>query len=107
MKANIYIESDLIGSTHFKIADIGMGGIIGDLSPNENYKKYRPKIQSLTENKGIANSEDFKFIIKLNDNQILNPEGGIGITDMKGYNEIIIESAGNPYEIIQIIDKLL
>lgn len=105
MKANIYIENELIGITNFRIADESMGGIIGDFLPTENYEKYKNKIQSLSESKGIANVSDFNFKLELEDNLILNPEGGIGITDLKEFDEIIIESAGNERGIIERIKK--
>lgn len=105
MKANIYIENEIIGTTNFRIADESMGGIIGDFLPNENYEKYRNEIQSLTESKGIANVSDFNFKLELKDYQILNPQGGIGITDLKDFDEIIIESVGNEQEIIERIKK--
>ena len=38
--------------------------------------------------------DDFDYRITLPDNSELNSEGGIGITDVLGFNEIYIESAG-------------
>ena len=105
MKAKIFIKEDYIGNTNFRIADERMGGIIGDLIPNESYKKYQGIIQSLTEKKGIANISDFNFRIIINDGYELNPIGGIGITDSEKFNEIIIESAGNELKIIDRIKK--
>jgi len=103
MKAKIFITNDLIGETTFRITDESMGGIIGDLIPNENYKKYKTKIQFLTEENGIANISDFNFRILVDDKIELSPEGGIGITDMEEFNEILIESAGNNRKIIERI----
>ncbi len=105
MKANIYINNELIGFTNFRIADESMGGIIGDFVPNNNYGKYKTEIQLLTENKGIANISDFNFKIELDNNHILNHEGGIGISDFEEFDEIIIESAGIEQEIVERIKK--
>ena len=104
MKGKIYIDEDLIGETIFKMADESMGGIIGFFIPTSNYEKYKKKIQFLTKEKGIANISDFNFSITIENEEELNPRGGIGITDIKGY-EIIIESAGNEQSIIEKIKK--
>jgi hypothetical protein len=39
-------------------------------------------------------SKDFNFKILLADNSELKSDGGIGITDLKGFDEIYVESAG-------------
>jgi hypothetical protein len=103
MNAKIFINNELIGETNFRISDESMGGIIGNLNQNNNYEKYKSKIQLLTEKNGIANISDFNFRILINNKKELNPEGGIGITDFKEFDEIIIESAGNNQETIEII----
>ncbi len=103
MKAKVYINENVVGTTNLKISDESMGGIIGELVPNENYNLYKSNIQSLSEKKGIANCSDFDFILELDNKQKLNPEGGIGISDFKDFNEIIIESAGNSNEIMELI----
>ncbi|MEY3240195.1 MAG: hypothetical protein RIR11_1633 [Bacteroidota bacterium] len=77
-----------------RISDESMGGIIGDLILNENYQRYKNRIQSKTEEKGIANVSDFNFRFLIDDYE-LSPEGGIGITDFIEFDEIIIESADN------------
>ena len=105
MKAQIYINHDCIGETNFRLVDESMGGILGDLITNDAYEKYKIKIQSLSEKKGIANISDFNFRILIDNKRQLNPEGGIGITDIKEFDEIIIESTGNRQEIIERIKK--
>jgi hypothetical protein len=54
MKAKILIDNEVIGTTNFRIADESMGGIIGDLTTNENHKKYKAEIQSLADSKGVV-----------------------------------------------------
>ncbi len=105
MKANVYIGNDLIGTTNFQISDETMGAVIGDFFPNEHYKKYQTKIQSLTKDKGIANMSDFKFKLEIEEKHIVSPAGGIGIIDSKELDEIVIESAGNGKEIIERIKR--
>jgi hypothetical protein len=61
MKAKVFIDHDEIGSANFKIIDKSMGCIQGQLTPTENYKKYRKRIQELYNKKGIANIEDLNF----------------------------------------------
>jgi hypothetical protein len=70
-----------------------MGVIGGELLPNINYRKYQPTIQEHYERNGISNNHDFNFRILL-DNLELMPEGGIGVTDSKEFNEIFVESGG-------------
>ena len=100
----VYIDEKIIGTADFKISDESMGGIIGDFIPNESYQNYKNQIQSISENKGIANISDFNFRILIDGNE-LKPVGGIGITDLKEFDEIIIESAGNNQELIERIKK--
>jgi hypothetical protein len=101
MKGTVFIDNEEIGSVDFKVFDESMGGIQGDMNPTENYKKYKKQIQELFDKKGIANVEDFNFKIVLEDNTELRPEGGIGVTDSKDFDEIIVESAGLDYRIIE------
>src|SRR5687768_5520853 len=101
MKGTVFIYNAEIGSADFKVIDESMGGIQGELNPTENYKKYKVQIQELFDKKGIANSEDLNLRIVLDDNTVLRPEGGIGITDSRDFNEILIESAGLESEVIE------
>lgn len=100
MKSKIYIDDDCIGVTTFQIVDESMGAIGGKLIPNDNYEKYREKIQKLTEKNVIANVSNFNFRIVIDDTE-LEPEGGIGITDFEIFEEIEIETAGNKRELIE------
>jgi hypothetical protein len=93
MLGQIFIENDLIGDVNFRIIDESMGVIGGDMIPNMNYGKYQPIIQEHYERNGISNIHDFNFRIIL-DSIELKPEGGIGITDSKEFDEIIVESGG-------------
>lgn len=94
MKAYLYIDNDQIGEVDFAITDESMGGIGGNLAPNDNYKKYQPTIRQHFEKQGISNSDNFNFRIILSDYTELQPEGGIGITDSKDFDKIYVESAG-------------
>ena len=71
-----------------------MGVIGGNLVPNINYAMYRPKVQRQCDLKGVANVIDFNFRIILAGNTELSPEGGIGLTDIRGFEEIYVECAG-------------
>ncbi len=106
MKAYLYIGNDIIGEVNFSIIDESMGGIGGDLITNDNYKKYQPAIRQHYERQGISNIDNFNFRILLEDNTELKPEGGIGVTDSKDFDEIYIESAGLDSEILDKIKML-
>lgn len=93
MIGELFIQHEKIGEVDFKIIDEGMGVIGGEFLPNTNYQKYEPTIQEHYERNGISNIHDFNFRILL-DNIELMPEGGIGITDSKEFNEIFVESGG-------------
>lgn len=94
MTGFIYIDSDKIGEVDFEIIDETMGSIGGQLIANDNYKKYQSIIQSHCDKKGIANITDFNLKILLANNTKLSPQGGIGITDIKDFEEIYVEVAG-------------
>ncbi len=93
MIGQVYIEKEIIGEVDFKIIAESMGVIGGNLIPNSNYLKYQPVIQEHFERNGISNIHDFKFRVILDEIE-LKPEGGIGITDSKEFDEIFVESAG-------------
>jgi hypothetical protein len=105
MKGIVFIDNDEIGSADFKVIDESMGGIQGELNPTQNYKKYKKRVQDLFDKKGIANVDDFNFKIILDNKTELKPEGGIGITDSSEFDEILVESAGLDYKIIEIINN--
>lgn len=101
MKCIINIGDETIGEGDFEVIDDSMGAIGGLFIPNENYTKYQVLVQSHCNNKGISNIDDFDYRITLPDNSELDPEGGIGITDIQDFNEIYIESAGlNQYQLL-------
>ena len=94
MKGFLYIDNDKIGEVDFKVIDESMGGIGGNLIANDNYKKYQSTIQQHFEKQGISNIDNYNFRILLEDNIELKPQGGIGVTDSKEFDEIYVESAG-------------
>jgi hypothetical protein len=102
MECKIYIENEIIGNVNFEIIDESMGAISGNLIINDNYKKYQKIIQEQTEEKGISNSENFKYRIITNNEIEIIAEGGIGISDSEEFNEIIIESAGINLSVLRI-----
>ena len=71
-----------------------MGVIGGELNVYSSYERYRKEIQHLYETNGTANSDDFKFIMILEDNTVLRPDGGIGVRDSVEFNERVVEIAG-------------
>ena len=103
MEGFLYVGDDYLGEVDFTVIDTGMGGIGGNLVISPAYERYRKQIQALYEAKGIANIEDFDFRIVLVNSTILNPEGGIGVTDSAEYDEIYVEAAGIHFEIIEEI----
>ena len=103
MKGTLYINDDPLGVVDFRVIDEGMGGIGETLEATTNYKKYRTQIQDLYDRKGIANIEDFNFRIILVDNTLLEPTGGIGVTDSSEFDEITVDSAGIDSKIVERI----
>jgi hypothetical protein len=89
----LFIDYEKIGKVDFKIIADSMGVIGGKLLPNDNYNKFQPTIQKHFERNGISNIHDFNFKILLDEIE-LNPEGGIGVTDSKEFNEIFVECCG-------------
>ncbi|SEH99031.1 hypothetical protein SAMN02927937_02581 [Paenimyroides aquimaris] len=94
MTGYLYIENENIGEINFEIVDESMGAITGQLITNNNYLKFKDRIQQDCEEKGISNITDFNYKVLFSDNCKLKAEGGIGITDIKGFNEIYVEVAG-------------
>ena len=96
MDLKVYIDDDKIGTVKLLGIDESMGGIVGELVPEEPYEKYRSLIQKISNSqKGIANIEDFNYRISLGTNFINDPIGGIGICHLKEFeNEIHFESGG-------------
>ena len=93
MIGSLFIDDKKIGEVDFKIIDESMGVIGGTLLPNDSYKKYQITIQEHFDRNGISNIHDFNFRIILNGKE-LKPEGGIGVTDSKDFDEIFVESGG-------------
>ena len=102
MNAVVYIDETKIGETFFKVTDESMGGITGNLIPNQNYQSYKNDIQLISDKKGIANIDDINIKIVVNE-KVLTPEGGVGIIDIEEFEEIIIESSGVEQNIIEAI----
>lgn len=94
VKGTIYIDNEEIGFADFRIIDASMGVIQGMMTPTELYTKYRKRVQDLYNKKGTANKEDFNFKIFLENKTVVEPAGGIGITDAPEFNELIVEAAG-------------
>jgi hypothetical protein len=94
MKGFLYISDEKVGETDLGVIDEGMGVIGGELNVYPSYEKFRKTIQLLYENKGTANSGDFEFIVVLEDDTVIQPKGGIGVTDSAEFNERTIEIAG-------------
>ena len=92
--ANLFIGDSDLGLVQFKIIDERMGVIGGQLIYNSTYSNFRNDIQKISEFKGVANSDDFDFSVWLNNKIKVVPEGGIGVTDLKEYDEVYIEVGG-------------
>lgn len=102
MKGYLILDGERLGIVDFTVVDESMGGIGGNLHAYPAYEKYRKQIQLLCGTKGIANINDFAFVIILEENTHIEPEGGIGITDVEGF-DIYVESAGIQYDVISMI----
>jgi hypothetical protein len=102
MNGYLILNEERLGVVDFTVIDESMGGIGGNLQPYPAYEKYRRQIQILCGTKGIANINDFAFVIMLEGNILVEPEGGIGITDVQGM-DIYVESAGIKNDIINMI----
>ena len=94
MTGYLYIDDVKIGEVILKVIDQSMGGIGGILIPYSAYENYRTQIQNLWDKNGIANVTNFNFKIILENKITIQPEGGIGVTDMLGDNEIYVEVTG-------------
>lgn len=94
MNAFVYIDADKIGEVVLEIIDESMGVIGGQLFSNENYEKYKYRIQQQCEKKSISNLTDFNYKIVLSDDTPIMAQGGIGVTDIKNFDEKYIEVAG-------------
>ena len=101
MKGHLFLNNHFPGEIDFIIIDESMGAVGGALTPSNVYEDFKEKIQSLCDRKGIANSDDLNFEISFHEIGTINPEGGIGITDTKGLDEIQVEAAGISADIIQ------
>jgi len=93
MKCLIFIEEIEIGEANLEVIDETMGAIGGILVPFPAYQKFQHLVQDQCELKGVSNITDFNYKISTGDKLDLYPIGGIGITDMKGIDEIYIECA--------------
>jgi hypothetical protein len=105
VKGILYIDETAIGEVSFKVIDLSMGAIGGDLIPNNAYKRFQSIIQACVEKKGIANTDDLNLKITLVDNTVINPAGGIGVTDVPDFEDIFVEAAGIDFEIINLIGE--
>jgi hypothetical protein len=100
MKGYLLLDKEQLGEVEFEVTDESMGGIGGQLVPYPTYNSIRTQVQHICEAKGIANIQDFPFAIQLANKYTIVPQGGIGITDIKGVDEIYVESAGLGHDLI-------
>jgi len=103
MNGILLLDGVELGKTNFQIIDESMGVIGGKLAPSENYFLHQKQIQSICESKGISNVDDFNFTIQLTGIGELYLEGGIGVTDIKGFNEIFVEAGGLNWVDIELL----
>jgi hypothetical protein len=94
MTGNLFIDSVQIGQADFAVIDESMGVIGGELNCSLAYESFRNDIQKLCENKGIANIENFPFSVWIEGKIKLTPAGGIGVTDLTGFDKIYVEVCG-------------
>jgi hypothetical protein len=105
MKGFLYISDEKIGEIDLGIIDESMGVIGGELNVYPSYERYREAIQLLYETKGTANSEDFIFILILEDATVIRPQGGIGVTDSAEFNERVVEISGVDWDTVMRVSK--
>ena len=93
MNIHIHIDDDLIGEVELRVIDESMWVVGGNLIPTPLYQKYQAQIQVLYNTVGIAGMRDFNFKA-IFQGLVLDPQGGIGITDSEEFNEIYVDIAG-------------
>ncbi len=104
MTGLIYIEHDIIGKIDLQLINKSHRVIGGKMTPTPGYEKYKIKIQELSSDKVVADDSDFPFRIILGDSTLVDPEGGINLTDMiDSPNDIYIEAYGVSKEIVRKI----
>jgi hypothetical protein len=100
MKGYLLLNNKQLGVVDFTLRDESMGAIGGELMPYASYNTIRKKVQCICEAKGVANIEDFPFYIQFDSGKLIVPQGGIGVTDIAGVDEIYVEAAGLEHELI-------
>ena len=104
MTGLIYIEHDIIGKIDLQLINKSDRVIGGKMIPAPGYEKYKIKIQELSSDKIVADDSDFPFRIILEDSTLVDPEGGINLTDMiESPNDIYIEAYGVSKEVVRKI----
>jgi hypothetical protein len=96
MNGYLKLGDVILGEVNFKVIDETMGVVSGILKPYPEYFSYQNKFQNIVDGKGIVNSSDFEFSVDIpNIDKITD---GIGITDVKEYEDIEVEIVAIPYE---------
>ena len=105
---NVFIDNDNIGYVRVIGVDDSMGVIVGELFPNGVYEKYKSAIKKISNEKGIANVDDFNFQISIDGTFISDPIGGIGISHIQEFeDEIHFEAGGVDRNTINFCTTLL
>ncbi len=94
MKAQIFIDTDIIGVAELSIIDESMGVLGGQVFAFPAYQKYRLRVQQETDSKGGANSEDFPLIIINEKGFVLKAQGGVMLIDSSEFDELSVEVSG-------------
>jgi len=108
MKAKIYSNKKLIGTSDLQITDESMGVVSGKFIPNENYDKIRKTIwefHNSTSNSNFDELEKLRINAQLKNEVFLYPIGGFLITDIEKLpkEELEFEAVGNYRHVIEDI----
>lgn len=98
MNGYLKLNEVVLGEINLKLIDETMGVIGGTLIPHSEYFNYQNNFQTICENKGIPNSDDFPFSLEIPN--VIKIGNGIGVTDIAGIADVEIEAVGLPYEVL-------
>jgi hypothetical protein len=87
MKAFIYSNKLLIGTTDFRNQFGSMGHIWGNFYPNEDYETIRPQVQAflLSDNRNLNDWLALRFNVQLENGHFIFPVGGYDLSDFPDF----------------------
>ncbi|MEM9822887.1 MAG: hypothetical protein AAF985_17540 [Bacteroidota bacterium] len=106
MKAKIYSNQKLIGTSELRIVDESMGVVSGKFLPNENYEEVRKVIwnfHSSHSDRKFEALDRLRLNCQLGNNVFLYPLGGFLITDIEELpnEDLVFEAMGNYRHVLE------